>query len=471
MQRVPSALAFLVCAAAACGGPRVSTGSVAEGARSPNFAERNALALGTETACTLDDGHRLQCYGRYAQELRALDAVVQIAVGDGVGCARTAAQHLVCWGVDGLAGETSCFAGLPVVYPDAMPPNTPRALAATCPPREVPFDAVGAVWVGSTVGCAQLMGGEVRCWGGQVIEAIAPTDGAATRPRRVPMLEVALRESGVAFALADDHGCVVRADGSVSCVGRNEQGQLGNGGAADASRFVLVDGLVDVHAVRVAEGRSCALERNGSVSCWGNRGLDNPEIDRRPVRVGMPEPLVTLALSRLSGCGRAASGQVLCWGATFRGRIGFDSGAAVRALVPVPQFAGASDIATGIAYSCAVQRAGLRCTGDVPSAAVDELAPYFVGTTPAPATLDRVVPANVDTRCVADADCVLGGPGCCEPCSGWRASELVAFHRNATESYRARVCSEPMSCAECAVPAPRVDARCIERVCQVVERR
>ena len=449
----------------------MSAGSTGHGTQSASAAAQSALALGTETVCRLDDRHPLQCFGRYAQELRALDAVAQIAIGDGVGCARTAAQRLVCWGVDGLAPETSCFAGLPVVYPEVMPPNTPRALAATCPPREAAFGAVAAVWVGSTVGCAQLVGGEVQCWGGQVIEAIAPSHGAGTRPRRVPMLEGALRESVAMFALADDHGCVVSDEGRVRCIGRNEQGQLGDGGAANTSRFVSVDGLADVQAVRVAEGRSCALHRDGSVSCWGSRGLDNPEIDRRPVRVETPEPLRTLALSRLSGCGRAASGQVLCWGATFRGRIGLESDAAVRALVPVPAFAGASDIATGIAYSCAIQPTGLRCTGEVPSAAIDELTPYFVGTTAAPVTPRGAAPANLDTACVADADCVMDGPGCCEPCAGWRVSELVAFHRNATASYQARVCPEPMSCPECAAPAPRVDARCTAGVCQVVERR
>jgi len=421
--------------------------------------------------CMLDGGHRLQCFGRHAQELRAREAVVQIAIGDGVGCARTQAHRLVCFGADGLAAEVSCFAGLPVVYPDPMPANMPAALSATCPPRELPFGAVDAFWVGSTVGCAQLVGGEVQCWGGQVIEAIAPSNGTATRPRRVPVLEAALRESGTTFALADDHACVLGRDGRVRCIGRNENGQLGDGGAAPQRHFVSVDGLGEVQAVRVSEARSCALHRDGSVSCWGSRGLDNVEIDRRPVRVETPEPLLTLALSRLSGCGRAASGHVLCWGATFRGRIGLESDGALRAFMRVPLFDGASDIATGIMYSCAIQPAGLRCTGEVPSAAIDALGPLFVAATPVSVMPRRAVSTNVDTACVADADCLLDGPGCCEPCDGWRTDQLVALHRNATAAYRTRVCPNVMSCPECAAPAPPADARCIDRVCQVVERR
>jgi len=162
---------------------------------------------------------------------------------------------------------------------------------------------------------------------------------------------------------------------------------------------------------------------------------------------------------------------VLCWGATFRGRIGLETDAAVRALVRVPVFEGASDIATGIMYSCAIQPAGLRCTGEVPSTAIDALGPFFVAATPMSVTPRRAVSANVDTACVADADCVFDGPGCCEPCSGWRLDQLVAFHRNDADTHRARVCPDVSGCPECAVPPPRADARCIERLCRVVERR
>ena len=55
----------------------------------------------------------------------------------------------------------------------------------------------------------------------------------------------------------------------MECWGRESYGRLGNAGVGSANKAVSVSDLGDVVEVRAGEAHSCALDKWGSVKCWG----------------------------------------------------------------------------------------------------------------------------------------------------------------------------------------------------------
>jgi alpha-tubulin suppressor-like RCC1 family protein len=79
-----------------------------------------------------------------------------------------------------------------------------------------------------------------------------------------------------ALGAADRVTCVARVDGTASCWGKNDAGQLGDGTNTDAFVPVQVKGPGGVGVltgvVDVAPGvrHVCALRDDATVWCWGN---------------------------------------------------------------------------------------------------------------------------------------------------------------------------------------------------------
>ena len=68
------------------------------------------------------------------------------------------------------------------------------------------------------------------------------------------------------------HTCAILDNGAVSCWGRGDNGQLGNGGTSEKSTPTLISSLgTGRTAVALSSGgtHTCAILDNGAVSCWG----------------------------------------------------------------------------------------------------------------------------------------------------------------------------------------------------------
>jgi alpha-tubulin suppressor-like RCC1 family protein len=81
--------------------------------------------------------------------------------------------------------------------------------------------------------CARLLGGTVTCWGEEPIAQRTVTTNAIDTPTTNAEL-TATR----AFATASYHTCAIALDGSIECLGRNNEGQLGDGTMTDSTTFV-----------------------------------------------------------------------------------------------------------------------------------------------------------------------------------------------------------------------------------------
>ncbi len=72
------------------------------------------------------------------------------------------------------------------------------------------------------------------------------------------------------FTLGDAHLCVLHRAGTVSCIGGNQFGQLGDGTHTDSpTAFVPVSGLSNIVAIDAGFEHTCAYRSDHTVWCWG----------------------------------------------------------------------------------------------------------------------------------------------------------------------------------------------------------
>ena len=210
---------------------------------------------------------------------------------------------------------------------------------------------------GGEVTCARMSDATVRCWGknefGQVGEGAKDVQ---TTPRAVPNL------AGVTqVAVGDAFACALMDDATVRCWGSNYYGALGLGDEAARTTPTPVPGLRDV--TQIATGwATCALLRNGHVSCWGDwdPGAGDPRTigSKSPLEVLGIADAVQVAVGRSHSCARRASGAVTCWrhispGLVPRGRTRADP-VAVR-------IADAANISLGSSGAATTKTGEVKC--------------------------------------------------------------------------------------------------------------
>jgi alpha-tubulin suppressor-like RCC1 family protein len=162
--------------------------------------------------------------------------------------------------------------------------------------------------------------GTVRCWGD------SPWNGEGG-----PSLARPAVTGAVAITTGDSMACALLGagpkDGTVSCWGRDDQGELGRDPDNDwhaAPVTVPVDGVTSVVA---GEAHICAIVRDASVRCWGSdgdgelgRGMQGPPQAPGPVP-GLTD-VVELALGADHACALNRAGAVACWGSNAHGQLG-----------------------------------------------------------------------------------------------------------------------------------------------------
>ena len=151
-----------------------------------------------------------------------------------------------------------------------------RSDPASSAPEVVPDVASVAQVVASYAHtCAVLDDGTMRCWGynggGQLGQGTATV---AEKP--APVLLPPGRRATAACA-GFLHSCALLDDGTVACWGQNARGQVGTGvvlpnNTTDPATVLapkIVDGVRDVRALSCGGQHTCTLHTNGTVTCWG----------------------------------------------------------------------------------------------------------------------------------------------------------------------------------------------------------
>jgi hypothetical protein len=239
------------------------------------------------------------------------------------------------------------------------------------PPIDDPQDRVVEVSGSYYHTCAIRGAGDLFCWGhnGGDMGIGQPTpDGPAFTPPTRVVLEQPVRH----VALGANHGCAIRADGSVRCWGDNDFGQLGEGTSGGA-RFEpgppvnLGPGRTATQIV-AGSAHTCALLDDNGVVCWGTWPAQASSPTPTLVDFGASQP-VALSSGDSHVCALLNGGQVTCWGAGTYGALGGgDTNDRPAPLAPV-DFGGhaATKLAAsspGTSSQCAILDDGsLRCWG------------------------------------------------------------------------------------------------------------
>ena len=192
-------------------------------------------------------------------------------------CALTGAGEVYCFGQGAHLGD--------------------GALLVSRVPLQIPGvrEAV-EVHAALTDACALRADGTVTCW------------GDPEEPR------------GLRDIVSLGNPCALARDGRVWCWGENSYGEMGLGrrgrpGLAEDLEIahvpLPVPGLRDVVAVSSWLGTTCAVDRGGTVRCWGTWGPTFPTLSPMVIR-GIP-PVTQVWAADGPQCALARGGQVWCW--------------------------------------------------------------------------------------------------------------------------------------------------------------
>ncbi len=301
----------------------------------------SALAIGAGHRCALAGDGTVWCWGNNVngelgdgtREGRAakgtvlgVEGATQIAAGEGHTCARLAKGSVVCWGRD-EKGQLGSASAVPPSNPTAHPMQrkmlAPPVVAVVIPALDLTSLALG----GNTT-CGLRRDGSIACWGALAIDATPSIPGKKTPPWPTPKPKlVAGLKSVTTVALGGDHSCALLQDGSATCWGDNEKGQLGDGSAAKKHPPAKVKGLADVVEMALGHDHTCARLGDGSVQCWGSNSAgqlgDGSTTDRRaPGPVPGLAGVAAIVAAGDRTCARLQSGSVLCWGDDADGVLG-----------------------------------------------------------------------------------------------------------------------------------------------------
>ena len=123
--------------------------------------------------------------------------------------------------------------------------------------------------------CAILDNGDLKCWGfdnwGQLGDGGSNTD---TNAPSSTAIDLGTGRTAVALSAGAHHTCAILDNGDLKCWGRDDYGQLGDGGSStdtNAPSSTAIDLGTGRTAVSVAAGyqHTCVILDNGDAKCWG----------------------------------------------------------------------------------------------------------------------------------------------------------------------------------------------------------
>ena len=243
------------------------------------------VSAGHFHSCALTTSGEVRCWGEGASgrlgdgstidkstpsSVFGIDSAVSIAAGGSHSCAVLSDGAVWCWGSNshGQLGDGTFS-------------NKSR------PVRVLGIDSASVVSAGSLHTCALLTTGEVWCWGaGMYWQGVdwrgcamysACNDQPSATPREIGSLDVSVRPTGIvsldatSVSAGDGHSCASLKSGGVRCWGRGVSGQLGEGSTIDRLHSQsTVTGITSAASALAGRSQSCAILRDGSVSCWGS---------------------------------------------------------------------------------------------------------------------------------------------------------------------------------------------------------
>lgn len=237
-----------------------------------------------------------------------------------------------------------------------------------------PVVVAGASWLVPAAGehhtCALAADGTVSCWGANDAGQLGAGDRTASpNPRAVP-----LPERAIDLRTSFNHTCAVLEDASLWCWGDNFEGQLGLADlhpGEDQPSPVQVSTARDWVFVAVGQGHSCGIRSPGALFCWGRntesqlgQGSANPLQIRTPTRVGTDSDWVEVGVGQASSCARKRDRSLFCWGTPDSGVLAVGDLEERTTPARVPDYSDWSSLASATFHTCGLRSASeIWCAG------------------------------------------------------------------------------------------------------------
>jgi alpha-tubulin suppressor-like RCC1 family protein len=251
-------------------------------------------AIGIDSNC-IDEDLLVACTST-PREVAPGTAWSRITAGDHHSCAIRDDGSLWCWGrqLGNAAVDDVCGA-------DARPcQRTPKQVGTATD------------WLSVSAGfgftCGIRAPGTLWCWGSNYGGGLGLGDPSVAHDEPT---QVGADEGWSAVSAAGFHTCALRADGSASCFGENDSGQLGNGTLASSFTPVPVAG--SWLAIDTGSDVSCGLDAERTLACWGYGACLSGDCSPTP------QPFVEGSDWRVIGqgldapCAIDGAGHAQCW--------------------------------------------------------------------------------------------------------------------------------------------------------------
>ena len=305
----------------------------------------------------------------------------ELALGGSTSCLIDAQYNAECWG-KGSNGQLGNGLLIDTFLPQSI-----------SSPQQAPI-AMQLLTVGDSHSCGVDLNGALLCWGtshsGQL--------GLGDRDRRLlptplSIFNGATSQSRVRLvAVGKYHSCAITEEERLFCWGFSGNGQLGNGHIDEELSTHLLPAEISelpysapIKALALGDYHSCALHRNGTVSCWGHAGrgqlgnecsftslnLDGCQYDQ-PRPIALPyfdlssshRSAQALAAGEYHTCAITESNHLVCWGNNSSGQLGNNSNVNSSRPNLVHDIDNVMDMALGSRHSCAIRYNGaLYCWG------------------------------------------------------------------------------------------------------------
>jgi len=258
----------------------------------PDFDEVIEVAAGAAHTCALRADSTVWCWGSNAGNqvgtgatsgaVRSpsvvldfaggtpISGIVSLSLGREHSCGLTDEGTVLCWGSNahGQLGRG-----------DNLPSLTAAPVAGL---SEGDLTDVTALYSAPYHICALLTDGQAVCWGRN---ATAQIDDSG-EPRIESPHPIDGFVAPQSMCGGGGHTCAQFADGTVSCRGLNDFGQLGAEGSGPIDVTVS-----DAAQVVCGDSHTCAVHPDGRMTCWGDNGKGELGVGDRSPRIG-PQPVL-----------------------------------------------------------------------------------------------------------------------------------------------------------------------------------
>ncbi|WP_166837692.1 InlB B-repeat-containing protein [Rheinheimera pleomorphica] len=342
-----------------------------------------AISAGHLHSCALLNSGAVRCWGNnnfgelgdgsaggYSDLITSVsglpDDIVSVQAGRYFSCALSQSGQVYCWGRNDL-GQVGDLFGAYYATAQLKP-----GLSGTITQLVVNYDNA----------CALNSDKVLACWGkgdngqlgdGQLFNRALPVV-VRNYPEAPKFDDIALTDNG-RVAVGAQHACAIDRFGSLKCWGLNTSGQLGNGSYEPGLAATAVTALRNnVRKVSAGIITTCTILRDGAAHCWGHNesgdiGDGSYTTRNRPTTVGV---FASGAADISAGNGKAclvdAGGQRHCWGSNFDGGLGLALDTGQSRLTPTalngePAHAAAVEVGMGN-HACMVLNSGaVNCWG------------------------------------------------------------------------------------------------------------